>query len=426
MDKNIWQERQEGGDPHASKIDPNDSRLTLKKPLGRSLKKGPVILILSLILGVVLIAVSVALWPLEKRGQQQDEEISPTSQPSTVPNVIKEGPDNNDPVSVPSDDITAPLPDSIPRLGQPLPGDLGEAMVNNNRGNYYTSRQQDPEQQAYAAALLSAPFFQGSETGQINTSGLNNTGMLAAYTDKPADANGLIRGTEVGLLGQHDQNKQQRKNEFLSGKGRDKSAYLSGGMNQPKAQYEVKAGTIIPVTLITGINSDLPGTIIGQVREHVYDTVSGDFLLIPQGSRLLASYDSMVAYGQKRVLVCWNRLIRPDGSSIDLECMPGADLEGYGGFKDKVDNHFDRLVGGALLSSVLSVGATTSQGTWDNEDGMSTAQMFASNVGSEISSAGQQITRKNLEIQPTLKIRPGYSVNVLVNKDMIINPYYLN
>ncbi len=419
-------EKQEAPDPHASKIDPNDPRLRLKKPLGRSLKKGPVILILSLILGVVLIAVSVALWPLDKRGGQEEEETSPPPQSYTIPNVIREGPDNDDPVSVLADDITAPLPDSIPRLGQPLPGDLGEAMVNNNRGNYYTSRQQDPEQQAYAAALVSAPFFQGSETGQMKTSGLTSNGMLAAYTEKPADAPGLIRSAEAGLLGQQDQNKQQRKNEFLSGKGRGKSAYLSGGMLQPKTPYEVKAGTIIPVTLITGINSDLPGTIIGQVREHVYDTVTGDYLLIPQGSRLLASYDSMVSYGQKRVLVCWNRLIRPDGSSIDLECMSGVDLEGYGGFKDKVDNHFDRLVGGALLSSLLSVGATTSQGTWDNEDGMSTAQMFASNVGSEISSTGQQITRKNLEIQPTLKIRPGYSVNVLVNKDMVITPFYLN
>ena len=134
-------EKQEAPDPHASKIDPNDPRLRLKKPLGRSLKKGPVILILSLILGVVLIAVSVALWPLDKRGGQEEEESSPPPQSYTIPNVIREGPDNDDPVSVPADDITAPLPDSIPRLGQPLPGDLGEAMVNNNRGNYYTSRQ---------------------------------------------------------------------------------------------------------------------------------------------------------------------------------------------------------------------------------------------------------------------------------------------
>lgn len=203
-----------------------------------------------------------------------------------------------------------------------------------------------------------------------------------------------------------------------------RTASVSGMMTPPASPYEVKAGAIIPVTLLTGINSDLPGDIIGQVRENVYDTVSGEYLLIPQGSRLMASYDSMVSYGQKRVLVCWNRLIRPDGSSVSLECMPGVDLEGYAGFHDRVDNHYDRLIGGVILSSVLSLGATTSQGEWNGYDDMNVAQMFAANAGGEISNAGDKVTSRNLDIQPTLKIRPGYSVNVLVHKDMIIPPYY--
>ena len=163
-----------------------------------------------------------------------------------------------------------------------------------------------------------------------------------------------------------------------------------------------------------------------MVKENVYDTATGEYLLIPQGTRVIGKYDSMVSYGQQRVQVSWQRLVLPDGSSIVLENMPGVDLAGNAGYKDKTDNHFDRLVGGVILSSLLSVGATVSQGTYSSQDNMSTQQRMAANVGDEISSAGKQITRKNLDIQPTLQIRAGYSVNILVNKDMIVKrkPYY--
>jgi Bacterial conjugation TrbI-like protein/DNA topoisomerase len=120
--------------------------------------------------------------------------------------------------------------------------------------------------------------------------------------------------------------------------------YLSQPVLMPRSPFEVKEGTIIPTTLLTGINSDLPGQIVGQVRENVYDTVSGAYLLIPQGSRLIAAYDSAVSFGQERVLVCWNRLIRPDGVSISLECMPGVDLAGSSGFSDEVNHHWWRIV----------------------------------------------------------------------------------
>ena len=142
---------------------------------------------------------------------------------------------------------------------------------------------------------------------------------------------------------------QQHKSDFLSRDGINNASYLSQSLASPRSPYEVKAGTIIPTSLITGINSDLPGQVIGQVRENVYDTVTGNHLLIPQGSRLLATYDSSVTFGQERVLVCWNRLIRPDGSSIPLECMPGVDLAGYAGFADQVDNHWWRIITGVAL-----------------------------------------------------------------------------
>ena len=219
-----------------------------------------------------------------------------------------------------------------------------------------------------------------------------------------------------------DQNLQGRKNEFLAQTDRS-DGYLPNQLVRPRSPYEVKAGTIIPTVLVTGINSDLPGTILGQVRENVYDTVSGNYLLIPQGSKLLASYDSMVAYGQERVLVCWQRLIRPDGTSLSLDCQPGVDLGGYAGFTDQVDNHWWRVITGIALGSVLAAGVVVPQG---NVSGYvpTIGQGMAANAAGAVNQAGQQITSRALNIQPTIKIRPGFSVNVLVTKDMVIPPYH--
>jgi len=411
----MTQHPQEQEDPHASKIDPTDPRLKIRKPAGRSLRKGPVIAIISAVLGVILIAVTFALQPVPERKQARLEE-NLVIRENGVPDFIRNAPDNSDPVT-----INAPVPTEVPKLGRKLPGDLGSAMV---QTTYFQGDRPSPEEQEYEKALASGPFFSASPTAQF-AQGMHDGGsMMSAYADRMAEARQAA--SLANPFGDGDQNKQQRKNDFLAGEGARSDAYVSGTMTRPVSPYEVKAGSIIPVSLITGINSDLPGEIIGQVRENVYDTVTGEYLLIPQGSRLMASYDSMVSYGQKRALVCWNRLIRPDGSSMALDCMPGVDLEGYAGFTDKVDNHYDRLIGGVVLSSVLSLGATTSQGEWSGSDDISTSQMLAANVGDEISSTGRQITRKNLNIQPTIKVRPGYSVNVLVNKDMVVPPYYMN
>ena len=183
---------------------------------------------------------------------------------------------------------------------------------------------------------------------------------------------------------------QGRKNDFLTQTDRS-DGYLPNQVVQPRSPYELKAGSIIPTVLVTGINSDLPGTILGQVRENVYDTVSGNYLLIPQGSKLLASYDSMVAYGQERVLVCWQRLIRPDGTSLSLDCQPGVDLGGYAGFADTVDNHWWRVLTGVALGSVLAAGVVVPQG---NVSGYvpSIGQGMAANAAGAINQAGQQIT----------------------------------
>jgi type IV secretion system protein VirB10 len=216
-----------------------------------------------------------------------------------------------------------------------------------------------------------------------------------------------------------DPNLQERKNDFLSRTGTSATETVARSVTAPTSPYELKAGTVIPAVLITGINSDLPGQVVAQVRENVYDTVTGNYLLVPQGSRLIAAYDSMVAWGQERVLLCWNRLIRPDGTSITLDCMPGVDLAGYAGLSDEVDNHWSKLITGAALSSIL---AATAQHTQGDVTGFqpSLSQAWASNAAGQINQAGQQLTQKNLQLQPTITIRPGFSVNVLVTRDVMM------
>ena len=190
-----------------------------------------------------------------------------------------------------------------------------------------------------------------------------------------------------------------------------------GRLQPPRSPYEIKAGTVLPAVLITAINSDLPGPVVAQVREHVYDTVTGDHLLVPQGSRLIAQYDSMVAWGQERVLLCWNRLILPNGDSIDLQCMPAADLQGAAGLADEVNEHWWRILKGAAVATLLSAGTAYVAGDTTSYN-PTVGQVTARSAAGEIGQVGAQITRSNLSIQPTITVRPGFSVNVIVTKDM--------
>jgi type IV secretion system protein VirB10 len=408
---------QEPIDPHSSKIPADDPRLQLPKKKSRTLKKGPVIAISATLTGVIAAALVLALQPQHKSTEKEnkDRETEAVAQP-TIPDVVRQAPDERSPVSIPDTSITASVPDDVPQLGRPLPGDLGHAMVHSPNG-YRTGAGQsappDPAEQERLAAIASSPFFGGAST-PVSTP-TTGSGMIAGQ----GVASPVAAASPYG----RDQNNQARKNDFFESGGGDGKEYLSKPLRKPLSRYEVKAGAIIPAILVTGLNSDLPGNVVAMVKENVYDTASGEYLLIPQGTRMLGVYDSMVSYGQKRVQVVWTRMIRPDGSSVMLENMPGVDLAGMSGYKDKTDNHFDRLVGGALLSSILSVGATVSQGTYTNDQNMTTQQRLAASVGQDINNAGQQITRKNLDIQPTLKIRAGMTVNILVNKDMIVEPY---
>lgn len=217
------------------------------------------------------------------------------------------------------------------------------------------------------------------------------------------------------------QNMQDEKRDFMNVGNED--VYLKDTLQLARSPYEVKAGTVIPVTSITGINSDLPGNVSAQVRENVYDTVTGNYLLIPIGSRLVGKYDSVIAYGQGRVLCLWTRVILPNGSSIQLEGMPGVDLSGFAGLEDEVDHHWLRLISGVVLSSLLAGTAESTSNTGDDEENFQST--FLENLGEHVNDIGQDITEKNLNIQPTITVRPGWNFNIFVHKDMILKPFAL-
>jgi type IV secretory pathway VirB10-like protein len=189
------------------------------------------------------------------------------------------------------------------------------------------------------------------------------------------------------------------------------------------SKFEIRAGTVIPAVMIAGINSDLPGQILGEVRENVFDTATGRYRLIPQGSKLVGRYDSTVSYGQQRVLAVWNRVIFPDGSSLELKGMPGADAGGYSGFNDLVDEHFGRIIGAAVLSSLFAAGIQLSQPQVTNGQNFTPGQTTAGTVGQQVGEAGQAVIQRQLNIAPTLEIRPGYLFNVMVSKDIILPVY---
>jgi type IV secretion system protein VirB10 len=197
----------------------------------------------------------------------------------------------------------------------------------------------------------------------------------------------------------------------------DRRTASSDRLNAPAHPHILQAGSIIAAALITGIRSDLPGQITAQVTQNVYDSPTGRILLIPQGSRLIGDYDADVAFGQSRVLLAWNRLILPDGHSITLERQPGADPRGFAGLQDSTDYHWGSVIKAALVSTVLGVGAELGSG----DDGNLIRALRRGSQDS-INRAGEQIVSRELNVRPTLTIRPGFQVRVIVTRDLILSP----
>ena len=218
-----------------------------------------------------------------------------------------------------------------------------------------------------------------------------------------------------------EHNRQDEKIAYLEAT-RDAGTLLNKKLRSPVSDFQISAGTMIPGLLLTGINSDLPGQIYGQVSQNIFDSVTGRYLLIPQGTRMLGQYDSRVAYGQERVLIVWTRIILPNGRSISLEGMPGTDLSGYAGLSDQVNNHYLKLATGVLFGSLLGAGAQIAAGP-QSALNPSFGELAAQGVAQNTNQAGQEITRKNLNIQPTLEIRPGFRFNIFVTKDVVLEEY---
>jgi type IV secretion system protein VirB10 len=201
--------------------------------------------------------------------------------------------------------------------------------------------------------------------------------------------------------------------------------YLKSTRTAPQSGYEIKAGWEIPAVLEQALNSDLPGELKALVTSNVYDTATGRFVLIPQGSRLVGVYDSRVGYGQDGVRVIWDRVIFPDASSLDLAGIIGQDAHGFSGFREKVDRHYRRLIGFAVLTSLFAAGSDIAQSR--NRTLLtypSPGEVAASAAGREASDVGAQITRRNLNVQPTIKIPVGYKFNVRVNRDILFEAPY--
>lgn len=315
---------------------------------------------------------------------------------------------------------TTAAPADVPQLGPPLPGDLGAPIVRAEQrahGYEYGQAAADNAESERLARLkeaeeaaLSSVFFQTSRSGS-SRSGPAQTAQ-GGWASTGAGSPGNF-STEPAAPSKSEQDFSKSVNTEIS---------KSGLLHEPASPYQVMAGTVIAAALITGIKSDLPGDVIATVTEPVYDSATGQHVLIPQGSRLLGRYDSQVSYGQSRVQVVWQRVVLPDTSSFELDELVGTDAAGYAGLKDGVDWHWDKLVAGAAMTSLLGVGAELAAPA-NRTDGDRIIIAGRDSLQDTVNQIGQEVTRRNLDIQPTLTQRQGLPLRVIVNRDLVLRPY---
>lgn len=295
------------------------------------------------------------------------------------------------------------LPKSVPKLGPPLPGDLGKPILN---AGAPAPGMPSPEAQQLAqeqeAALKSRLF--------ATTAVQSHAPATQPVSRQPSPA---PENASAGLTS------QDHKLAFLNGSV-DRRTTSPDRIQPPASPYLLQAGSVIPASLITGLRSDLPGEVTAQVTEDVYDSPTGKILLIPQGARLLGQYDAQVAFGQTRASLVWTRLIMPNGTSIVLDRLPATDTEGYAGLEDQVDNHWGMVFKAAILSTILSVGSEA--GISANNNG-SLAVAIQQGMSQSVNQAGERVVSRSLNIQPTITIRPGFPVRVLVTRDLVLKPY---
>ncbi len=299
----------------------------------------------------------------------------------------------------------------VPQLGPALPGDLGRPIRRaQEEGRPIPATPvpgPDPEEQRRLAEMEAArtsELFFATQGGRAQ----------AAPTSPGLD---LASGISPAFPGQQrTPTAQERQLAFLN-QAVDRRTLSPDHVSPPPSPYTLQAGAVIPAALVTGIRSDLPGQIVAQVTQNVYDSPSGRYLLIPQGARLIGEYDSGVGFGQRRVLLVWNRILLPGGRSIVLERQPGADAAGYAGLEDGVDHHWWDIAKAAVLSTLLNVGAELA-----TDDSDEIARAIRDGAQDTIGDAGEEIVRRQVGRAPTLTIRPGFPVRVIVTRDLILEP----
>ena len=394
--------------PNKEDHEGNRKRSFIRNPVpkGSGFNKKVVIILTTVVLLVFLFSLLYALQPVKKKTPEQEAEerlrnvnAATNYTPGTPESV------NSFPVSYNKLADYESQKKALPTEGQV--GNIADVSTDAVK-DYQQHAQEGVERKSDMTSLK-------FNVGMRDPTG-NQQAQLAQY-----GAPSLVSPQGAGMQAQFDQNMQREKIAFVE-KERKQSIYLQSALTQPMSPHQIMAGTIIPGVMITGINSDLPGQITAQVRENVYDTVSGKYLLVPQGTRMVGMYDSKVAYGQERVLIVWTRLIMPDGSSIDLEGMQGVDMSGYSGLADQVNNHWGKLITGVVLSSVFAAGTKIASGN-DIAGELNFQQQAATGAAENVARVGERFTERNLNIQPTIEIRPGLRFNIFVNKDMVLRPY---
>ncbi|WP_343216427.1 TrbI/VirB10 family protein [Inquilinus limosus] len=311
-------------------------------------------------------------------------------------------------------DGLAALPEDyagVPQLGPPLPGDLGRPILRaQEQGKAVTTPVMpgpDPLQQRMVQeqeAARTSKLFVG-------------TGQREGGVEAAARAEGSPTSDASAAASAFD-GAQNREEAFLDAPA-DRQTLSPDRLQDPPSPYVLQAGTMIAAALVTGLRSDRPGQVVARVTENVFDSITGRYLLVPQGALLIGTYGSRVAFGQDSVLQVWTRLVLPNGKSIVLERLPSMDTEGHAGLEDEVDHHWGRLFAAAALSSVLGVG--TELGAGDDESEI--LQVLRRAGSDTLNDVGQEIVRRNLDIPPTITIRQGFPIRVMVSRDLVLDPY---
>jgi len=290
-------------------------------------------------------------------------------------------------------------------LTMPISNIASSTLDINDNINEEQKKQQSLEQQARLAPSRL------NNLGNVNNSLASNN--INLNTSNPNILEESLKGNT-----ESDPNLQARKEKFAGLK--KSNYYLDSQIQEARSKFEIKAGSVIPAVMNHAISSDLPGDLSATVTQNVYDSVTGQYLLIPQGTKLNGRYDSQIAFGQQRIMVIWDRLVFADGKTFDLGAMVGADSTGKSGFNDKVNNHYFRTFGSAILVSLIGSGMQLSQPRNKNNNGTDAQEIITANVAQQAGNTAQGVLNKTLNVQPTLEIDTGYTFNVTVNKDMVL------